>query len=510
LETGLPDNHGLSAAVLASPLVHEVNGQPHFTDVQYESLAGGVARGQSVLAIAPTSSGKTEVGYYGAASWLERSLAQGGRVVFLTSHKALARQKFAEIVRCFSPIFQLDNSEVVLATGDAVLDANGDVPVNAFTATVLVVTYEKYLNMLAGTGLDASLAQVCCVADEIQIIGDKSRGQNVEILLTLLRENVGQIIGLSAVLEARFARLLSDWLRASLIITHDREVELIYELRNPQNTLTTSTRTQAMPQVGPVQQRRTVEVLAELLAEPSRSHEPIAVFCMTKKEVFDLSERWKSYAQSLGYQSAEVTPVSFRENTGSAEELSQYITRGFAYHTADLNEDERVAVETRLESDSLRVVFATTTLASGLNYSFRTVIIHSWKRWDSRTRDRLPISRNEFHNMAGRAGRLSHVNTAGRAIFFAETPRDMRQGSQYLSWWELDEFAPRIRPDDFTALSLKLLSSNVADDEESLARFLQKTFSAEREMEINQNQPELWRDAVSKSVEVLKLWRFVE
>jgi hypothetical protein len=79
-----------------------------------------------------------------------------------------------------------------------------------------------------------------------------------------------------------------------------------------------------------------------------------------------------------------------------------------------------------------------------------------------------------------------------------------------LAWWELDEFKPRIQPENFVPLALQLLSSNVADSEEGLTNFLQKSFSAERELEINRNQPEVWKVAIGRSVNALKGWRLVQ
>lgn len=231
---------------------------------------------------------------------------------------------------------------------------------------------------------------------------------------------------------------------------------------------------------------------------------------MTKKQVFDLASQWQQSLQQQGLQSDITQSPEFLETTLAADELTKYIPHKFAYHTADLNEDERIAVETKLEGDGLRVVFATTTLASELNYSFRTVLIHSWQRWDSPSRTYQAIPKAEFHNMAGRAGRLSHVDRPGRVIFSANNPRDLRIASNYLSWWELDEFRPRIKPENFVPLSLQLLSSKVANDEDSLNSFLQKSFSAERELEINGSQPELWRMAVHQSIDALKSWGFVK
>jgi helicase len=508
MRTGLPDAHGLPGPIVASGLVHRDDaGNIELTNIQYSALEHGLARGTNLLAVAPTSSGKTDVGLFAAASWLSVGLADGAHVVFLTSHRALARQKFIELQERFAPLFSLSPSEIVLATGDDVIDAQGELAPEAFSAPVLIATYEKYLNMLAGVGMRAGADKLCCIADEIQLIGDETRGQNVEILLTLMRTRVGQIVGLSAVLDANYARLLADWLGAELVITTEREIPLIYELRTPGATYLTTTEAEREPDRSAPQTIGTIDVLRELLVRQGEN-EPVAVFCMSKRQVFELSAEWAQEAARIGARVEDDLPL-FREPTASSEELSRYLPHRFAYHTADLNEDERVAVETQLDGNQLRVVFATTTLAAGLNYSFRTVIIHSWRRWNSANRVWVPITRGEFHNMAGRAGRLSRVETAGRVIFFAADPQEQRAAPRYLSWWELDDFAPRIRPSSFSQLSLQLLAAGIANSEEELCAFLQSTFSAQREFERNAKQPELWRDAVTKAISDLKDWRFV-
>lgn len=509
MRTGLPVNHGLPPELLASSLLHrdELN-QVSLTDVQFAALESGVAVGRNILAIAPTSSGKTDVGFYAASGWLHRGLSDGAKVVFLTSHRALARQKFAELLFRFAPLFTLTLDEMVLATGDDVIDGNGDPVLDALSGSVIVATYEKYLNILAGVGMQTDVSDICFIADEIQLIGDATRGQNVEILLTILRRSAGQIVGLSAVIENQYATQLASWLHAELVRTGTREVELLYELRTPNHTYRSSTEHEGAPGMSPSEAMGTIETLRILLQEGS-AHEPIAVFCMSKRQVFALAEAWEEEARRLGSSTRVDDLPLFREPTASADELSRYLPHSFAYHTADLNEDERIAVEARLNDSNLKVVFATTTLASGLNYSFKTVIIHAWQRWDTKRRTYSPISRSEFHNMAGRAGRLSHVETAGRVIFFASTSQEIRLAGRYLSWWEFDEFAPRIDPAGFSGLSLQLLAAQVANDKDSLCEFLQGTFSAERELERNASQPQLWADAVERSLGELAEWGFV-
>src|SRR5260221_8248665 len=80
MQTGLPPNHGLSKFALSvAELVPTLDGEVFLTDVQYEALHVGVASGTSVLVSAPTSTGKTLIGWWAIAS----AVASGGRAVYL-------------------------------------------------------------------------------------------------------------------------------------------------------------------------------------------------------------------------------------------------------------------------------------------------------------------------------------------------------------------------------------------------------------------------------------------
>lgn len=57
----LPTNHGLSSALEQHLLFRDASGSPAVSDVQYEALAAGVARGDSALVVSPTSTGKTQI-----------------------------------------------------------------------------------------------------------------------------------------------------------------------------------------------------------------------------------------------------------------------------------------------------------------------------------------------------------------------------------------------------------------------------------------------------------------
>src|SRR5206468_797209 len=147
--------------------------------------------------------GKTHIALWAVAG----ALARGESTVYLVTHRALARQKFDDFARDLVARFMDgDETGLVLATGDEVVDAAGIERSDPLSARTLVATYEKYLALLCGSGLPRTMSQTVIVCDEIQLVGDLHRGRDVEILLTLIRNvRCRQLIGLSAVLERRDA-----------------------------------------------------------------------------------------------------------------------------------------------------------------------------------------------------------------------------------------------------------------------------------------------------------------
>jgi helicase len=140
----LPGCHNLSDSILKA-LVFSQNGTYSLTDIQYESLDAGVGRGESILVVSPTSTGKTQIAVWAIANAIET----GCNTVYLVTHRALAKQKFDDFKSLLLDKFLDGNgAALVIATGDYVINAEGDTPINPLSVPLLVATYEKYLALL--------------------------------------------------------------------------------------------------------------------------------------------------------------------------------------------------------------------------------------------------------------------------------------------------------------------------------------------------------------------------
>ncbi len=473
------------------------------SNIQFAALEMGVGRGESALVVSPTSTGKTQIALWAIA----HSLENRGNTVYLVTHRALAKQKFEDFKsQLLDTHLDNDASGLVIATGDYVEDAQGNGPKEPLQAPLVVATYEKYLALLCASGIPKEMNSTTIVCDEIQLIGDKSRGQHVEVLLTLLR-NAGwkQFVGLSAVLENKDAQDLANWLKVALVLQHTREKHLKYECWTPKGIASVNSKypeeiKEGMPLPNNIK-LDPVEILYEVLKEENPPL-PIIVWCTKKKQdTHDLSREFlEKYKPPKGQL---LFPFEELAETIASVSLSSTMTQRVAFHSTDLTEEERHIVEQHLLEGKLDVVFATSTLAAGVNFPLGAAIFASWKRYDFGSWSYKPIESSEFHNMAGRVGRMGSDHEQGRVIFIANGWSDIRDARQYLNLGYLPSIESRITPERFDQLALQLVGSGLCHTRADIETLLCTTLSALREEYQHLDAFNQWPQKISDAITTL-------
>jgi helicase len=158
------------------------------TEIQAKAVEGGVFDGETnLLVVAPTSAGKTLVGEMAAASASYRTRRHG---IFLVPYRALADEHYANFRDRYGDLLN-----VVISTSDWT-EFDDDIRAGNFGLAVL--TYEKLMGLLID---HPQLLDRCSVlvVDEVQMLGDPSRGAGLEKLLTqvLLHDQSPQLVALS-------------------------------------------------------------------------------------------------------------------------------------------------------------------------------------------------------------------------------------------------------------------------------------------------------------------------
>lgn len=359
-----------------------------------------ISEGHSVVVCAPTGSGKTIIAEYAAM----RALAEGKKLFYTTPLKALSNQKFFDLKTRFG------EANVGLLTGD--VSVNRD-------ARIIVMTTEIFRNMLYGIREDVGLLGYLgyVVLDECHYMNDAERGTVWEESIIYCPDNV-QLVALSATVAN--AAELTDWINE---IHHD--TRLIWsDFRPVPLRFSYYDRDKLMPLFeapGKMNRKLKTDQKGRRFAKKQRFFRPndlIAV--MAEKDMlpaifFTFSrkdcDKHLEFTQTLKLLTPEerkllnkkvddyVALNPFLEGNQSLP----YIRNGFASHHAGLLPAMKHLVETLFQQGLIKVVFATETLAAGINMPARSTVI---TKISKRTNDGHRIlTASEFLQMSGRAGR---------------------------------------------------------------------------------------------------------
>ncbi len=373
----------------------------------------GVLDGKSLLVVAPTGAGKTMIGELAAM----RAVAAGSRAVMLLPLKALVNDKYEYMTGAYG-----QTAQIVRATGD-----HGD-QVGALLSgqyDIALLTYEKFMSLVLGSPhIMRGLSVV--VVDEVQMLGDLHRGASLEFLLTLLRSGLGrhsspQIVALSAVIGD--TRGFERWLGGSLLLTTARPVPLKESVLNDTGSIRT--------REPDGRESHTPAFIQPQYVSGSQSNKPWVIPLVRrlvqegKKVIVFRAQRGHTVgaagylSQALGLPPATDTLARLPagDRSTASNDLRRCLQGGVAFHNSDLDRDERAVLEAsfRDQASPLRVMVATTTLAMGINTPAEAVVIAGLTHPGSPS---SPYRAAEYKNMAGRAGRLGHVE-AGEAYIIA-------------------------------------------------------------------------------------------
>ncbi|MFD9815319.1 DEAD/DEAH box helicase [Streptomyces sp. NPDC059080] len=402
--------------------------------------------GKGVLVAAPTGSGKTIVGEFA----VHLALTQGRKCFYTTPIKALSNQKYQDLVRRYGP------EKVGLLTGDNSVNAE---------APVIVMTTEVLRNMLyAGSQTLIGLSYV--VMDEVHYLSDRFRGAVWEEVIIHLPESV-TLVSLSATVSN--AEEFGDWLDTvrgdtEVIVSEHRPVPLwqhvlagrrMYDLFEEREG-----RGGARREVNP-----DLERLARLensrptfggdkrrgrnLREADRERERrqrSRIWTPSRPEVIDRLDNegllpaitfifsragCEAAVQQCLHAGLRLNDQEGREKVRRIVEARtagipdddlhvlgyfewlEGLERGIAAHHAGMLPTFKEVVEELFVKGLVKAVFATETLALGINMPARSVVLEKLVKWNGE--QHADITPGEFTQLTGRAGRRG-IDVEGHAV----------------------------------------------------------------------------------------------
>lgn len=405
-----------------------------------------LADGRGVLVAAPTGSGKTVVGEF--AVFLAMDV--GRKAFYTTPIKALSNQKYADLVRAHG------SDNVGLLTGDTAINAD---------APVVVMTTEVLRNMLYADS-DALSGLAYVVMDEVHYLADRFRGAVWEEVIIHLPDDV-LLVSLSATVSN--AEEFGAWLdtvrgNTEVVVSEDRPVPLwqhvmagrqLYDLFaengvNPELLQITRDANRRERQQHGAGGRRGGSTSARGAkgrntyahggprrrpnATPSRAEVinalddagllPAITFIFSRAGC-DAAVQQCLHSGIRLTTPEERTEIRHVVESRTAEipdedlsvlgywEWAEALGRGVAAHHAGLLPAFKEVVEELFTRGLVKAVFATETLALGINMPARSVVLEKLVKWNGETH--ADVTPGEYTQLTGRAGRRG-IDIEGHAV----------------------------------------------------------------------------------------------
>ncbi|MDG2989710.1 DEAD/DEAH box helicase [Candidatus Synechococcus calcipolaris G9] len=419
-------------------------------DFQTQAIAALEER-CSVVVCAPTGSGKTLIGEY----VIHRALSRQQRVFYTTPLKALSNQK----LRDFQQQFGLD--QVGLLTGD--VSINRDAP-------ILVMTTEIFRNMLYGTPIGevgTSLTGVeAVVLDECHYMNDRQRGTVWEESIIYCPPEI-QLVALSATIAN--GQQMADWLQAvhgptRLIYSDWRPIPLHFYFCNKKGLapLLNGNRTRLNPRLqgksapqGRSRGRREFLDINFVIKQLQERQMLPAIYFIFSRRGCDQAINQVTGINLLTPEERSRLAMAIDDFLAKHREIAAPdqiapLYQGIASHHAGVLPLWKTLIETLFQAGLIKLIFATETLAAGINMPARTTVISTLsKRTDSGHR---LLTASEFLQMAGRAGRRG-MDEIGHVITL-QTPFEGAKEAAYLATASPDPLISQFTPSYGMVLNL--------------------------------------------------------
>ena len=391
--------------------------------------------GKSVLVAAPTGAGKTIVGEF--AAFL--AINSGKKCFYTTPIKALSNQKFQDLSAMFG------DENVGLLTGDTSINSE---------APIVIMTTEVLRNMIySASSTLTDLRYV--VMDEVHYLADRFRGAVWEEILIHLPESI-QVAALSATVSN--AEEFGDWLQTvrgemKVIVSETRPVPLYQHVLFGNRLLDLfSSNTKVNPEILRLEKESlrsvrtkygsnggkknwrdssqitpTIKALgrAEVIEKLDREGLlPAITFIFSRAQCDSAVKQClaaglrltnteeRSQIREVIAEKTRTLPEDDLVVLGFHEWVDS-LERGIASHHAGLLPAFKECVEELFQRGLIKAVFATETLALGINMPARTVVLEKLTKWNGESH--VSVTPGEYTQLTGRAGRRG-IDIEGNAV----------------------------------------------------------------------------------------------
>jgi ATP-dependent RNA helicase HelY len=418
------------------------------------------------LVIAPTGSGKTWIAREAILSVLER----GGRAWYASPLKALSNSKWTEFGLHFDP------ENVGIITGDT--KENTEAPI--IVGTTEILRNQLYDAMHQGADLKCDLV----ILDEAHFLGDADRGVVWEEIMIYLPARINLLL-LSATIGN--GEEIAGWLESirkkqCVVIREEKRPVPLYPLfLHPSGCLHPflDGKKVSVPVadfIRKTDERRLrggkipdyigiIKVLEKFNLLP-------AIFFLKSRAECDAALTARGVLPQINSTEFDDSLYDLLDRfpaLSNHRQLKVLRSWGLAAHHGGQLPAWKMLVEEMMNRGHLRVIFATSTIAAGVNFPARTIVLFNSDLFNGNDFD--PLSATEFSQMTGRAGRRGQDNIG---FMLAVSGRFMDLNHiRRLLFQKPEDILSRLK-NDF-AMVLNLLLSQTPED---VRKIFERSFAA--------------------------------
>lgn len=389
-----------------------------------------------------TSAGKTLVSELAILDTLNR----GRKAVVLVPLKAMVHERMVQ--------FQRDMpSQDIFGSSSDHLEYDEKL-VKEGKYDVAVTVYEKFFAMLNQNGPTLMEGCALLVVDELSMLSKEQRGPKLEMLLEIVRKNYPETrimclatcdcktdnicnwLGIThpilstarpVGLEEHILLMDGSGIYRKILANHDLEDGIPEELEEKVE----------LPQYHSdwpiLTKRKTLLKAVVRKIQASMENPRLLIFVGSQAGSANIAKYLRDEMKDLfpqvsidGEFEEFMTKVSGCDVDEDRDDLIKNLCHGIVYHHAGMSTTLREVIEEELQKPQsfIKAIVATETLTVGVNMPFDAMIILNHKVPRGLGAD-APLSRQEYRNFIGRAGRLGQNNRTGMTYLFVEERKDM-------------------------------------------------------------------------------------
>jgi len=361
---------------------------------QLDAVRAGCLENTSFVVSLPTSSGKTLLAELKTIKYLFEA---DKKVVYIAPTKALGQQVLRSIK---------SGVEAIGKVASLIMNIADKLDSDAYSKADFVIITPEKLELMIRSDPEIITSIGLVISDEFHNIGQDERGLKLEFLLWRLRkqDSIAFFI-LSAVIPN--SEEIATWIDGLSVQLHWRPTRVVhgFSIKGSNNVRLSGLNSPIeVPPIPKISYTTT-------LAAAFRNIGAVLVIDMTKEWVENKAKQFLRLVKNGDISNHRLQlSEQLKLVCGDEHPIVEMVKYGFAYHHADLEGEVKILLEKEMKRGVINLLFATTTLAEGVDFPVTTVIISSLFQSGNQISHRL------LGNIAGRAGRAGHVNE-GYAIF---------------------------------------------------------------------------------------------